>query len=46
MTNLNLELIKTKTIINMRFYDKFKPRINQSENLVIINIRFIDKFKP
>jgi hypothetical protein len=30
----------------MRFYDKFKPRINQSENLVIINIRFIDKFKP
>jgi hypothetical protein len=30
----------------MRFYDKFKPRINQNENLVIINIRFSDKFKP
>jgi hypothetical protein len=30
----------------MRFCDKFKPRINQNENLVIINIRFIDKFKP
>jgi hypothetical protein len=29
----------------MRFCDKFKLRINQTENLVIINIRFIDKFK-